>query len=237
MHDPMVVAFDVKVPIPRRWSHGRRDDAPRWSVKRRRFTNPEHLGQPINPWWRPCAWEVIFAGKRLVWRTWVTVWHVEPEGRDSGTVCKHWADGHQLHAWRWHVHHWHIQIQPLQRIRGRLFDRCAECGRGGPLPFSGQWDTPGMGWRFWRSRGHIYHDQCHALGSLRRSREIDERTIRHLVAALAVERDATEAEALEWLCSVPTNHDGFPFQSQYRLYGMLGYKRDDNHNLVKADPS
>lgn len=29
---------------------------------------------------------------------------------------------------RWHVWHWRLQVHPWQKIRRRLFDRCAECG-------------------------------------------------------------------------------------------------------------
>jgi len=44
-----------------------------------------------------------------------------------GVILRH------LRPWykhpRWHIHHWKIQIEPLQRIRRFLFDRCCLCGK------------------------------------------------------------------------------------------------------------
>ena len=31
---------------------------------------------------------------------------------------------------RWHIHHWSIQIHPLQQLKRYLFDRCAICRKG-----------------------------------------------------------------------------------------------------------
>ena len=65
MHDPMVVVFDVHAPVPvPSWSF---KDAPRWGVRRRRFTGPpeDGGGRPIDPWWRPRAWQVFILGKRI----------------------------------------------------------------------------------------------------------------------------------------------------------------------------
>lgn len=54
---------------------------------------------------------------------------------------------------RWHIHHWHIQIHPLQKIKRYLFDRCAICKKGfkwGEIPL-GNWDG-----------NKIWHQSCDA---------------------------------------------------------------------------
>ncbi len=32
---------------------------------------------------------------------------------------------------RWHIHHWSIQIRPLQTLKRRLWDKCSICGKRG----------------------------------------------------------------------------------------------------------
>lgn len=156
MHDPMVVAFKVPSPIPKRdrWQDKHHYKGRRWGWTRRRRTNPENRGQPVYPWWRPAGWTFAAAGQVWRWRTLSTVWHVEPGGADAFTVCKHASH------WKWHVHHWKIQVPPLQDLRARLFDRCEECGRKGRPNFSHQWDDKGLGWWKFRSRKGLYHLQC-----------------------------------------------------------------------------
>lgn len=67
-----------------------------------------------------------------------TVWHREPQGQNAGEVCiqahrAQDANGNWRwvfhHAWRFHVHHWKIQIPALQTLRRRLLTRCEWCGR------------------------------------------------------------------------------------------------------------
>jgi hypothetical protein len=134
MHDPLVVAFEIKRPWPtRRDSRG--------------------------------------------WRYWppvVTVWHREPGGHDSGEVCKHhrrWQDIDEqwhtrtLNGWRFHVHHWHLQVQPLQQLRRALLTRCAWCGgrsrKGDCVNFSHQWDGPRGRW--WRGEPGLFHEDCSSV--------------------------------------------------------------------------
>ncbi len=119
MHDPLVVAFEIRRPWPtRRDSRG--------------------------------------------WRYWppvVTVWHREPGGADANTVCKY--SGH----WRWHVHHWKIQIRPAQALRRSLLTRCAWCGgrsrKGDMVNFSHQWD--GTRGRWWRGEPGLFHEDCSSV--------------------------------------------------------------------------
>lgn len=228
MHDPMVVAFDIRRPWPKRSSGGRKPAARfRWDVHgtgRRRFLRPGN--------WSPF---VTAFGRNWYFPSLITIWHVEPGGHDSGEICKHWDNDRKRanRRWRWHVHHWHIQIAPLQEVRARLFDRCAECGRKGRPNVSHQWGSRSIGWRKWRSREGLYHAECSSLVSLRRSKESDQALIRHLFAGLAVHLDMSEAELLGLLTD-PSKR-GLEFGEAYRLTHMLGYERDSSYRLVKSE--
>lgn len=202
MHDPLVVAHELVLPIPRKkWrTH---PGEPRWSFGRRRRTNAENLGEPVYPWWRPAGWRMTVAGRHVGLYRLATIWHAEPGGRDSGQVCKHWANGRPLRAWRWHVHHWKVQIHFMQGLRARFFDRCALCGRKGRPNISHQWDGPGVGWRKWQSTPGLYHRECSELVTRRRDATEDARLLRWIVAALAVHTDTTELELVDPVVIMP----------------------------------
>lgn len=62
---------------------------------------------------------------------------------------------------RWHVHHWRLQVHPLQQFKRWAFSRCAGCGRRFPwgyAPTTTQWD--GEGPRWFRGERHTYHGEC-----------------------------------------------------------------------------
>jgi len=91
------------------------------------------------------------------------VWHDEPEGRDSGTVCKGMGSSDlTLHNVRWawqHRRHLHYRFWPYLHVKRWIVDRCDECGR-----------------RFlWRDArfgewggNRVWHDQCSSLNHVRR---------------------------------------------------------------------
>ena len=182
MHDPMVVAHEVHLPIPVRvrWRDAR-NGQPRWTLGRHRRTNEENLGEPVYPWWKPKGWTPRLAGRAFGWYQILTVWHVEPKGRDSGEVCKHyrrWQDeagkwhSRPLKAWKWHVHHWQIQVLPAQKWQRRLFQRCAWCNgrstKAAPVNCSAQWDGPGPK-HWWASAPDLYHSGCLSAKQVLRS--------------------------------------------------------------------
>lgn len=159
MHDPLVVAFEIRRPWPKR--HRRlTDDGPRWRIGRSAF------------------WTI--AGRTFYWPCMITVWHREPRGQDSGTVCKQAsryqdADGRwqwRFHPWwRFHVHHWKIQVGPLQELRRRLLTRCAWCGQGhrrrDPVNIRSNWDGRRAPW--WRGERGLYHSDCSMIENAHRS--------------------------------------------------------------------
>lgn len=140
MHDPLVVAFEIRRPWPK----------PRRGQKYR--------------YWPPI----------------ITVWHREPGGHDSGEICRHYvrtqgADGlwstKLLHGWRFHVHHWRLQVHPLQDLRRWALTRCAWCGgksrKGDYVNTSHQWDGPRGRW--WQGEPGLYHRDCSAIWAAHRS--------------------------------------------------------------------
>jgi hypothetical protein len=111
---------------------------------------------------------------RRRWPVWVTVWHREPGGRDSGEVCKHFRNtGTGIpgtatvdNRWRWHIHHWKLQVIPLQMARSRLLDRCGWCGgrdrKGDPVNVASGWrDDRAAHW--WQGDRTAFHSDCHTV--------------------------------------------------------------------------
>lgn len=228
MHDPMVVAHTIPSPIPRRkrWAE-KHHDGRRWGFTRRRRTNAENLGEPVYAWWRPAGWTFALGGRVYGLGTLATIWHVEPGGRDAFTVCKRrWKDGRPSTRWKWHVHHWHVQIPALQGTRARLFDRCALCGRRGRPNISYQWDSKPLGWRKWRSGEGLYHRECSELHDLRRIREEQTAMIRSLVAAVRMEWDVDEEETVNRLGDAWQGSHGFTegFRMTSRLAHLHGMR-------------
>lgn len=175
MHDPDTVAFDIRRPWPKRSrDYDAKPDQPRWRFKlhhNHRADCPATC--PGLPWWRPSSWTSgwTVAGRGLYWPSLITVWHREPSGADSGDVCKHyirWRDDSGkwqttiLHGWRWHIHHWRLQIHPLQQLRRWALTRCSWCGgrsrTGDYVNTSHQWDGPRGPW--WRGEPGLFHRDC-----------------------------------------------------------------------------
>lgn len=226
MHDPLVVAHKIPSLLPHRVSWRERGGR-RWGFDVSRRTNPENRGERTYRWWRPKGYTLRLAGRAYGLGRLATIWHVEPGGRDAFEVCK------RTTRWKWHVHHWRLQVHALQELRARLFDRCAECGRRGRPNVSHQWDGPGVGWRKWRSAPGLFHHECSSLVHLRKQKDGDEALIRHLVAALRVERDEDETTTLTWLTDPKAS--GIEFAASYRLTRLMGYERGDSYELVKRE--
>lgn len=159
MHDPKVVVADIRLPIPKRarWKDAK-NGQPRWTFGRRRRTNAENLGEPVYPWWRPNGYDPRIAGRAWQWRYFLTIWHNEPGGADSGTVCKGRGK-------RWHLSHLSIQWHQKQALRRWLITRCEWCGgpsrRNDPVNISHQWDREPGPW--WRSERGLFHHDCSAI--------------------------------------------------------------------------
>jgi hypothetical protein len=139
MHDPLTGVFEIRRPWPSR------DD---WKTE---------LAERIGERWSIGGAFWVVAGRGLYWPTMITIWHRDPSGYDDAT-CRH-------RRWRAHLHHWRIQIHPLQQIRRRLFTRCSWCGgrdrKGDPVNISHSWDRePG---RWWRVDRGAFHRDCSSI--------------------------------------------------------------------------
>lgn len=193
MHDPMVVAHEIVRPWPTRsgW-HDAKPGQPRWSLGRMHHTHfgddpakcsgcgrPQDEKSKWFPWWRPHSYSRFWtlAGRGYYWPALITVWHNEPGDRDSGEVCKHsyrWQDQDGWHskprrAWRWHVHHWSIQVHPWQQFKRWAFTRCAWCGgrstkRNGQVNCSMHWDGPRPK-HWWQGEPELFHGNCSSVYS------------------------------------------------------------------------
>jgi hypothetical protein len=154
MHDPLVVAFEIRRPWPKRQTYCPPSDG--------RFA------------WMPPFFTVF--GRRYWFPPVVTIWHREPGGHDSGEICKHYRRTRQpdgtwrtkiLHGWRFHLNHWRVQIGPLQALRRRLLTRCAWCGgrehRHDAINISHSWDGPRGRW--WRGEPGVYHHDCSLIAN------------------------------------------------------------------------
>lgn len=184
MHDPMVVAFDIRRPWPERSKHhDAKPGKPRWQMRLHHVcgswcgdNRAQHEASNPFPWWRPGSYSVFWtvAGRGWYWPSLITIWHVEPGGHDSGEVCKHQErvqrpDGtwkYELRSgWRWHVHHWRIQVPPLQHLRRRMLTRCEWCGgrsrKGDAVNVSNGGDRERGPW--WRGERHLMHVDCSAI--------------------------------------------------------------------------
>lgn len=141
MHDPLTVAFEIRRPWPKPVDY-RTKQAARDGVR-----------------WRLGAPYLVLAGRGLYFPCMITVWHRDPSGYDD-TTCR-------AKRWQWHIHHWKIQISPLQRLRRRLLTRCAWCGgrsvKGDAVNISHQWDGPRGRW--WQGSPGLFHRDCSAIKS------------------------------------------------------------------------
>lgn len=94
-------------------------------------------------------------------------------------MCKHYERTQQpngtwtskiLSGWRWHVHHWRIQVPPLQHLRRRLLTRCAWCGgrsrKGDAVNVSNGGSEQRAPW--WRGEQGLHHLDCSAIARAHR---------------------------------------------------------------------
>lgn len=169
MHSPETLAFSIRSPFPSMRRKIRDDQYPKWQSPIRYVKG---RGLRYSPFMRIAGYEFYFD-------SWVDVWHMEPNGADSLTICRDRitdTDGKFVrwsHAWKWHF--WHYKVSPslLYKWRRRLFTRCAECGgpsRKGNVVnhsdggFGGRPKTP-----LWCGEVHLFHADC--LSKLTKQRQ------------------------------------------------------------------
>lgn len=158
MHSPEALAFSIRSPFPS-MRRKVRDDQPQWK-------SPIYFrGGKL----RTSAFMTL-AGYEYYFDSWVDVWHYEPNGADSGTICKTkwYKDRHgndrAKQTWRWHFWHYKVHFSLIYKWRRYLFTRCAECG--GPSRKGHVVNHSDSGWGggpkvpIWCGEVHLYHSEC-----------------------------------------------------------------------------
>jgi hypothetical protein len=141
MHDPLTVAFRIKYPWKGKPSHffpkGYRDTfITIW------HKDPEKDGSDDSCDWFGSKKPLSKAEKKMA----EAIWHLETILDNSPMWPDHEAhkrfqpvkeamrEMRQRSKWRihprWHIHHWRIQIHPLQSLWIYLFHRCSICKKG-----------------------------------------------------------------------------------------------------------
>jgi hypothetical protein len=139
MHDPLTMVLMIRRPWPRR------------DPDETRYATRDGIR------WRRTGGLWVVAGKGLYWPSVGALWHRDPSGYDD-TTCRG-------KRWRLHVHHWRLQVQPLQALRRRLLTRCVWCqGRdrkGDPVNVSHSWDRARGHW--WQGETGLFHHDCSSI--------------------------------------------------------------------------
>lgn len=138
MHDPMTVAFTIRRPWP--------------TIRKQIKPRPFNIGFK-------CFWYI--GNHEWYWPALITVWHVDPSGYDSNEDCPYSGN------WQWHVHHWKLQVHPLQHFRRWALTRCEWCGgrsrKGDMVNHSKQWDPERSPW--WKGERGLFHEDCSGISS------------------------------------------------------------------------
>lgn len=175
MHDPLTVAFEIRRPWPTksllpavgrsavRWRIRLHHDCGAWCTD-----DPPHRTGAF-PWWQPSSFSAFWrlAGRDYYFPPVITVWHREPGNRDGLTICgkrTQRPDGTWKfsRSWRFHVHHWRLQVPPAQELRRRLLTRCTVCSgrstRQHPVNVARSWGRNRGPW--WRGETGLTHMTC-----------------------------------------------------------------------------
>lgn len=135
----------------------------------------------------------------------VEVWHEEPGGHDSGTVCKY-------KSMRRHPHHWRVRFMPYVELR-RRFERCAKCGR-----------RMNHATRFsYMGSDKVWHDECSSLAHVTGDKKILLEVLDRLAFAYSID----DQDTLRSLVVRPEPRDQFLLY--YRTWQMLeGYRKGND---------
>lgn len=157
MHSPEVLAHSIHNPIPKRMQRIQPHQYPKFELPLRRRSDGSWYTAPFM---RAFGYEWYFESI-------IDIWHMEPHGKDSLTVCRDRivdADGKFVrwsHAWKWHINHWKVSPTIVYKWRRKLLTRCNECGgrskKGNVVNHStgNRVETP-----WWCAEYGLYHSEC-----------------------------------------------------------------------------
>lgn len=136
MHDPMVVAIEIRRPWPK--------------VRKLRTPKPLRL--------RGAFWSV--AGCELYWPGLITIWHVEPNDADAGTHCKPRSWKRHVHHWQLQVHPW----QHFRRWAFTRCAWCGGPSRRGDVVNVGEgWGSTSKPKHWWQGEIGLCHLDCSSI--------------------------------------------------------------------------
>lgn len=183
MHDPEVVAFEIPWIWPQRSTLPAAGQDVRWQIRLKHGHFEADAGsgmcdgchRPMTstrqefPWWRLRSYSKFWrlAGRDFYWPPVITVWHVEPGGRDALSVCRNryqdkTGKWHLTTSWKWHFWHYRVQVPPIQHLRRWLFTRCEYCGgksrKGHAVNVSSSWYNKRTRW--WQGEVGLHHGGC-----------------------------------------------------------------------------
>ncbi len=159
MHSPEVLVFSIRRPWPELITYKKGTQAkPAWqSIWYKRKDGSLYLSPFFSAF-----------GKNFYFPEIVMVWHMEPGGADSLTICKNKIydeDGKFFRwtsAWKWHFWHWKISPTFIYDWRRKLLTRCNVCGgrstKQHPVDTSDSWDNPHI--PFWKGETDLHHRDC-----------------------------------------------------------------------------
>lgn len=174
MYDPSTVAFTIRYPWPwpRQKCLGERK-APRAPLITVWHQDPERDGSDDSCDW---SWRRLSADEsRAAHNLWdnetdnlrVYLRHLGNYDRSTLLECQ-WQRARRFYRprpWyrhpRWHLHHWRLQLHPLQHLKRWLWSRCARCGKRfswGYAPLALSW--AGSGPRWFRGEVGVVHHHC-----------------------------------------------------------------------------
>lgn len=163
MHDPMIVAFEVRLPF------GGRRNSFDGEIMRPLIATIWHVDPQVGGDEDSCDW---FGSERTRANGWYPVMvdsynNLSPEAQAAvDFMWFYWRRQLGRPWWkhpRWHIHHWQIQLPWVQTLQRFLFSRCAGCGKRLPwgyTPIASGWG--GEGPRWFKGEEGIFHHQCYA---------------------------------------------------------------------------
>ena len=157
MHDPMTVAFDIR--IPKFWQKKRHGIRPNIGLLTIWHVDPEKDGDENS-----CDWHGSHFNEH-----WVAELDQLPEDARRAVMFMWWMFHDKLRPRAWwrhpklHVHHWQLQIHLIQRFKRWAFSRCSKCGErftwkdcsGNVI---GTWSNDGPAW--FKNGENIRHMNC-----------------------------------------------------------------------------
>jgi len=172
MYDPMTVAFEIKMPWPRKTTgmNGYKYYPPLVTIW---HVDPERRGDDDSCDWWGSHRKLNAKEKAIVEQMWVMESTLDnrpfyPDHRahkdfqELKRLVREWQRRPRF-RWRprWHFWHWKIQIPVVQDLKRWLWSRCKKCGKGFPwgyAPCSDSWNAPGPRW--FRGERDVYHHNC-----------------------------------------------------------------------------